>query len=500
MNFISSSSGYLLLLVFGLSMLLVTYLFGRWGKWKTKESFLVANRDVGWVLGGFSIAASWIWAPALFVSVQLAYQKGLAGIFWFTVPNILSLTVFALLAPKIREQLPEGFTLPQYIKYKLHSERVHKIYLFPYFFYQLMAVTVQLFAGGSLVALLTGIALPKVMIILTIIVLAYTLISGLKASIVTDFVQLATIFVVGVIIIPLASKIAGGSQAIRAGFTGIEGIKSMFDPAVAFSFGIVTSIGLIAGSIADQSNWQRAFAVKKNQLVKAFIFGSILFGTVPLCLSVLGFIAANPALGITLPPGVDVSMIGIQTISQLLPPWAVFVFALAFLAILSSAFDAGLCAASSLWVADVAQPKDDTEAIKSARYAMVGIAALGLLVALAVLYIPHFGLQQLWWIFNTIAACIVVPTILSLYWNKLNEKGVFWGVLVAFVVGIPIFIYSNVIDKPAWVVGSSLFIILVSTVFALLFSTNRAPGLAPTQIESQPLSKLARTPAWWRRW
>ena len=38
--------------------------------------------------GGTSIAASWIWAPALFVSVQLAYEKGIAGIFWFTIPNV----------------------------------------------------------------------------------------------------------------------------------------------------------------------------------------------------------------------------------------------------------------------------------------------------------------------------------------------------------------------------------------------------------------------------
>ena len=108
-----------------------------------------------------------------------------------------------------------------------------------FFFYQLMAVVVQLYAGGSLIALLTGIALPIVMLILAIIVLAYTLISGLKASIVTDFLQLATILVVGTVILPLAYQMAGGYQAMSAGFAGMEGIKNIFDPGVAFSFGIV---------------------------------------------------------------------------------------------------------------------------------------------------------------------------------------------------------------------------------------------------------------------
>jgi urea-proton symporter len=479
MRFISQTAGYVLLLIFGLAMFAVTYYFGRWGnRWRTKDGFLVANREVGWLLGGFSIAASWIWAPALFVSVQMAYQKGLAGIFWFTAPNILSLTIFAVLAPTIRKQLPEGYTLPEYVRYKLNSSRVHKLYLFPYFFYQLMAVTVQLFAGGSLVALLTGIALPKVMVSLSVIVLAYTLISGLEASIVTDFVQLGMIFIIAAVILPFASRVAGGAPALAAGFGGIDRIGGIFDPGVAFSFGIVTSIGLIAGSMSDQSNWQRAFAVRRNDVVKAFVFGSILFGIVPISMSTLGFIAANPAMHIVLPAGIDQSMIGVQTIAQLLPRWAVFLFAAGFLAILSSSFDAGLCAASSLWVADVVRPKDDNAAVRAARISMVGMTAAGLLVALAVLYIPHFGLEKLWWIFNTIAACVMVPTVLTLYSESVSERGIFWGVLTAFVVGIPIFIYASVIDKPTWVVGASLFIVLVSTVLSLAFKRSQSETLA----------------------
>lgn len=466
---------YIFLAIFGIGIILYTFLFARWDRWRTKDGFLVANRQVGWVLGGFSIAASWIWAPALFVSVQLAYQKGLAGIFWFTLPNILSLVVFAFLGPRIRKKMPEGYTLPQYIREKFKSGRLHKLYLFPYFFYQLMAVVVQLYAGGSLVSLLTGIPLPLVMIILTVIVLSYTLISGLQASIGTDYLQLGTIFIIGIIILPLISSIAGGYQAVNAGFAGIEGIKNIFDPGVAFSFGIVTSIGLIAGSVADQSNWQRAFAIRKKDVRKSFILGSVLFGIVPIGLSILGFIAANPAFGITLPAGVDVSMIGVQTIAHFLPPWGVLLFALGFLAILSSSFDAGLCAASSLWVTDVTKPGDDSKAVHSARKSMIVIAALGLLVALAAVYIPNFGLQQLWWIFNTIAACVFVPTILSLYWDKLNERGVFWGVLVAFFIGIPFFIYSNIINEPIWIVGSTLFIIGVSTVFCLAMPKHVSP-------------------------
>jgi Na+/proline symporter len=201
---------------------------------------------------------------------------------------------------------------------------------------------------------------------------------------------------------------------------------------------------------------------------------------------VLGFIAANPLIHINLPAGIDQSMVGVQTIAQLLPRWSVFLFAIGFLAILSSSLDAGLCAASSLWVADVVKPKDDKSAVRMARISMVGIAALGLIVAFAILYIPHFGLEQLWWVFNTIAACVMVPTVLTLYSDSISERGVFWGVLVSFLVGIPLFIYSNIADKPAWAVASSVFIVLISTVFSLLLSPS--PNVRPDKQEGKTTS------------
>ncbi|MFH1220995.1 MAG: hypothetical protein V1694_11155, partial [Candidatus Eisenbacteria bacterium] len=126
---------------------------------KSGTGFLVAWRDVPWYLAAPSVAASWIWAPALFVSVQKAYELGLPGIFWFTAPNILALVVYAFLAPRIRRIIPGGYTLPDWIRYRLGSNAVHRVYLVPYIWYQVMAVCVQLFVGGLMLNYLTGIPL-----------------------------------------------------------------------------------------------------------------------------------------------------------------------------------------------------------------------------------------------------------------------------------------------------------------------------------------------------
>jgi urea-proton symporter len=494
------AAGYVLLILYGIFMIAVTYIFARWKGFRTMQGFLVAERDVTWWLGATSIAASWIWAPALFVSVQSAYQLGLAGIFWFTAPNIFALLLYIFFAPKIRALFPYGYTLPQWIQYRLQSEGVHRIYLFPYFFYQLMAVAVQLYAGGHLVAFLTGIPFVHAMLIMAATVLAYSCISGLESSIVTDFVQFTLIVLGVVIVVPWAIIAAGGLSAVEQGFGGTTGeFRNVFDPGVAFSFGIVTAIGLISGALSDQQYWQRAFALQKDNLVPSFLFGALMFGIVPLALSSLGFLAANGSLGITLPAGTDVSMIGIATVNAFLPTGALAIFAVMLLSALYSTLDSGLNAASSLWVTDVlprtekektVQMKMDRgEALQAdergiegalnrkgvfhSRMAMLGITILGFLVAIAAESIPGFGLKHLWWIFNTVAACVVVPTVLSLYWERLDARGVFWGVLIAFVVGVPLFVTSSILDRPVWIVGSSLFIIGISTGFCLLLGKRR---------------------------
>ncbi len=494
---LSPGATYLLLLAFGLVMLAATYLFALWQNKTSVENFLIGERQVGWFLGGSSIAASWIWAPAVFVSTLFAYQHGLAGLFWFTIPNIGALAIFAILAPRIRARMPYGYTLPQWIRFKLQDDNVHKLYLFPFFFYQLMSITVQLYAGGNVLALLLGIPVYQATAVVTIAILGaipliYTLVSGFESSLITDFLQLALIIGALLILIPWAVASAG-IESVKAGLSGISGSANVLDPKIAFSLGIVTSIGLVAGAVSDQQYWQRGFAIKKGDLRKAFIFGALAFGLVPILLGFLGFIGADPQFAAAVPPGVDSSLIGVVVVGRLLPLWTVFLFVVMLLCALSSTLDSGMNAAASLYATDIMKYTKEEHALmlksdkgevltdkekltkhlldmrrlSGSRATMIWLTIAGFLVALAVIYIPHFGLQQLWWVFNTVAACVMVPTILSLYWERLSARGVFWGVLVSFFIGLPIFIYSNIADKPLWIVLSALFVVLVTLGFCL---------------------------------
>ncbi|MEK7137156.1 MAG: hypothetical protein AAB853_02625, partial [Patescibacteria group bacterium] len=281
-----------------------------------------------------------------------------------------------------------------------------------------------------------------------------------------------------------------GLDAVAKGLGGLAGNTNILDPHVAFSFGIVTSIGLIAGSISDQQYWQRAFAIRPTHLVPSYVVAGILFGIVPILLSILGFVAANPDMNIALPSGTGLPMIGIEVVLRILPLWAAIFFVLMLLSGLMSTLDSAMCAASSLYAIDLARlsqaqrdvlakervgspltPEDqrikdqlDRETVHRARMGMYIISALGLLVALIVQHL--FPLDRLWWIFNGVAACFVVPTVLSLYYDRLSARGVISGICGAGI-GMVAFVYGNWIQNDRITVFSAIFIIAISLLCCL---------------------------------
>ena len=91
MQVLDRSQGLLLLVAYGVTLVALTFVFTRRRR-RDHVEFLLAGRNIGPLAGGMSIAASWIWAPALFISSQKAFDQGIAGFCWFLVPNIAALT------------------------------------------------------------------------------------------------------------------------------------------------------------------------------------------------------------------------------------------------------------------------------------------------------------------------------------------------------------------------------------------------------------------------
>lgn len=448
--------GIIVLIIYALIMVGATLLFTRKGN--EGESFHVGNRNMGTIISAMSVAATWIWAPALFTSAEKAYKNGFAGLFWFLVPNVLCLLLFIPFAKKIRREMPNGITLSGYMYEKYKSKPVRNTYLFQLTVLTILSTAVQLLAGGKILSMVTGLPLWAMTITLAVIAFSYSQISGIRASVLTDGIQMVFMLIACVVFVPWALKLNGGLSVIK--LTGVTGeFGNLFSEKgleVFLGFGLPTAIGLFAGPFGDQCFWQRAFSIRKDKIGKSFVLGAILFAVVPLSMGILGFIAA----GMGFVPA-DAGTVNFELIKAIFPAWVIIPFMFMLISGLLSTVDSNLCAIASL-TTDIT--KKSTPAIGKA--AMVWLLVLGILIA----NIPGLTVTHMFLFYCTFRATTMLPTMLTLLKVRLTGTGVTAGVITALVVGLPIFAYGTMNGISTYKTIGSLLTVLSAGIVSIIVS------------------------------
>lgn len=431
------------------------------------NNFLVSNRNIGWFVGALSVAVTWVWAPALLVSSQQAFEKGLPGIFWFIIPNTLALILIGTLIPKLKERMPDGFTLPEFIKKNL-GKKNHILYIGIILLVQIYSIIIHLTAILLILSPIINLSKSAIIMILSIIFLLLASIRGIRSSIFSDLVKFIFIFVIILFIIPLTIYFSGGLSTLFLGLGGINGqYTNIFDLNVFLTFGIAISISLLSGATIDQQLWQRAFSIKKGEEKKAFYLGAIIFFLIPLFLSTLGFIAANKTLGLSI---LNNQLAGYNVILTYLPNTLVLIFISSLTISLFAAGASALCAASSVFTIDIYSMyinRDSSEKKKLfiGRISMILILFLGMLIA----FIPNIQIVYLVMLIGSIRGALLIPTIIIIYKKNVSSKAFFISSIMGIIFGLPLFILGTIIKNPLLSsigallsVGISGLIILVS--------------------------------------
>lgn len=427
------------------------------------ERFCVGDRNIGWGVSALSIAATWIWAPALFTSTENAYTKGFAGLFWFLVPNVLCLILFIPFAKKIREEMPEGITLSGYMYWKYRSKTVRNVYLFQLSALSVLSTGVQLLAGSKILSMLTGIPFAAMTAIMAVIAFFYSQFSGIRASVLTDAIQMVFMLVASIGLAAFGIKNGGGLETLSTGLGGSAGdTGALFSKRgweIFLGFGLPTTVGLLSGPFGDQCFWQRAFCVRKDRIGRAFLSGALLFGIVPLSMGILGFVGAGMGYA-----AVDTGMINFELISTLFPGWTVIPFLLMVISGLLSTIDSNLCAVSSLST-DVFLENT----MGKTKLSMVLLLAAGIAVA----NIPGLTVTHLFLTYGTLRAATLLPTILTLKGVRLKPGGIVAGIVSALIIGLPIFGYGNIQGIAVYKTAGSLLTVILSGAVALAVSRMR---------------------------
>lgn len=434
---------------------------------QTNGSYHVADRNVSGVIGSLSIASTWVWAPALLVSATQGFNNGRVGVAWFIVPNALALIVMLPFALFIRRRYATGFTLSGLMR-RTYGKYVQGLYVFTLGGLAMLSISVNLLAGGTVLSILTGLPLVATAGLMLALVTAYTYRFGVRASLSTEVVQILLIIVVLVALVPGTLNITGW-DALAAGMNGINEVSGFFSAdglQVALTFGIISAIGLAAGPVGDQAFWQRAFAMRSGEVVKAFGWGAAIFTIVPVLMSLLGLVAA----GIGFEPN-DPGYVNLELIQAKFPVWVSVPFMLLLVSALFSIVNSHMLAQASL-------VSDFTGSVKVQRRWMLGLT----LVALAIALIPGNTVSSMFLIYSTLRSATFLTTLTTLAGARWNARGVGLGITLGLVVGVPLAIYGNVISGE-WQVR--LVAILVTTFVPLIVAAVTS-FLSPQRAEVDP--------------
>ncbi len=417
-------------------------------KSKTLEDFVVGDRKFNTVKMALSISASWIWAPALFVSAENAYNLGLWGFFWFFVPNIITLLLFIPFAKKIKSLVPNGVSIVDYIE-KKYGDKNAKLYKFTLKSVAYLSTSVQLLAGASLMVSIVGggaWAFFGFTIMLSLIVFLYSFRSGFRASVMTDVIQMCVMIVVSLFLVFLL-------RGRSFNFEGIQSDTSFI--TVTLTFGISSAIGLISGILGDQTYWQRAYATK--DIAKSFTLGAVFFAIIPLSMGMIGFAGSFYYTG-----SFDiVSIMNVLYTSNYVMP----IYFLMVISGLLSTVDSNVSAITSLELKG---------SIKKARKEMLLLLAVGIAIA----NIPNISISDLFLFYGALRSSLLLTTIASTTSIKLDNRGVFAGILIALVVGIPMFFMGQRMDLWELRLVANILILLLPITFAYTYTkiTNKMRG------------------------
>ncbi len=419
---------------------------------QTSEMFNTAGRTIKTGLTAAAIVSAWTWAATLLQSSTVAYQYGISGPFWYAAGASIQVLLFGILAIELKRKAPNAHTFLEIIRARFGNSS-HKVFLV-FALMTNMIVTAMLLLGGSAVVNgLTGMDISLAAFLIPIGVMIYTLVGGLKATFVADYMHTIIIFVViltFVAAVYINTDITGGVEGMynklveAAKLTPVEGNAAGAFLTMAsvggLMFGIINIVGNFGTVFVDQAYWQRAIAAKPSSTVKGFLLGGACWFAIPFTLATtMGLTAV--ALDVDLTPAqVQLGLVVPAAATALMGEvGAIMVLTMLFMAV-TSAGSAELIAVSSLITYDIYRTYKNPNAsgktlVKVSRITIVGFG-LGM-GGLAVVLL-HMGLSLgfVYLAMGIIIGAAVIPIALTILWRRTNRVAATLGAVIGLMVAV----------------------------------------------------------------
>src|SRR5690606_34456136 len=264
-------------------------------------------------------------------------------------------------------------------------------------------------------------------------VLSYTLWSGFRASVMTDFAQLVAMILAAVVIIPLVFVNAGGPDLLDANMWRLNAEQADFYSTKAIlEQGAPYFVAVLAYAIGNQTIAQRLFAVREDPIKSTFLTATVGYGAVGIGLGMLGLLALFTGLQ---PADGNMNNIIPQMASTYLPPCGIALFFILVVGSLSSTADSDLAALSAIMMTDVYAKNVARGRPNPQRMLWWGRATMIVATMVGVIFASlRLDILVMLVFVGALWGAIVFPVIVSFYWDRVTNKAFSWSVLCAVVV------------------------------------------------------------------
>lgn len=438
---------------------------------RNTHDFIIAGRKLGFGFGVAGLISVWTWAMAVMMSAAMTYNFGLSGLWWFTVPNGLAVIAIIPFAKQLREKMPHGYTIGEFVNSRFNGMKFARIVVtLGLIFGSLIEIIINLKGTSLVISTVFGMNQLTVATVAIVIVLVYSMTGGLWASISTS--TLTTLFITvpaSVVIVAVLGHLGGAAPIWNEVSSRGQELLSITRADVPSAFGITLALGLLTATLAGQSFWQVVWGLKKKEVGRTFLWAGAWFYPIPICLGILGLVGIALNVDLVNDLGNDAAAVGPFVISHIgLPNWLIYAYVFVILSACYSTMDSALSSLSSIAAVDVVKPfapnVSENKLLQFTRASMLIAALVALLVVLS-------GVDFVTIVLTTYAirTAILVPLMLSIFWPKMTASGFVWGTVLAIVIGMPIRMWLG--ELPG-----TLAIIAISTVIPVAFSlSNKKP-------------------------
>ena len=398
---------------------------------KDKESttgFMVAGHGVGFGMGAASMTATWIWAASFYAAATSGYKYGVSGPIHYGFWGALMILFIYPFGMRFRELAPNGHTLGELINAR-HGSSSQLILAVSNLMGSLISLMVNFTAAGAM-SVLSPLSFQTGVLIAGVGVLSYTLTSGFRASVFTDFAQLIALMASGVVIIPAVLFSMGGPQAMVDGLSNLTPQQQdLFSSEAFFQQGAPYFVAVLAYAIGNQTITQRLFAIDKSKIKSTFFTATVGYAGIVIGLGMIGLMALT--VGIE-PLNGDMNNLIPQMVSTYLHPIFIALFFILVIGSLSSTADSDLSALSTIMMADVYGKNIAKGKVNPKTMMLVGRATMIVATAAGLIF-ASFKLDILVMLVfvGALWGAVVFPVIASVFWDRVTNVAFTAAVLVA---------------------------------------------------------------------